>query len=253
MTGSVLITGAAGGVAGHLIGGLRGRCDLRLTDRTPGPGIIAGDLLDPGFAREVVSDVAAVVHLAGDPDPGKPWPLLRGSNVDAAVNLFDAAVTAGVPRILIASSVHAAGGYADAGRTGIDPAAAPYPCCAYGAAKVLVEALGRVYSDQRGLRVLCLRLGGVRERPAGRSWLSAWLSPPDLVRLVEAALCADVTYGIYHGTSANTPSMWRLDNARRELGYEPREDSAAYPDIPDDLARDLDPGARPRLGMLHRS
>jgi len=240
-----LVTGAAGGVAGLLLPGLRDDFDLRLTDRTPGPYVVSGDLRDAAFARRVCAGAETVVHLAADPDPDQEWPELRGPNADALVNVLDAAVAAGVSRVVIASSLHAVGGHVDAGAAEVGEDATPYPCCVYGAAKVFAESMGRVYADRFGLRVVCLRLGGVRAEPAATSWLSGWLSGPDLVRLVIGALTADVRYGVYHGVSANSARLYRTDLARAELGYEPLDDSARFAGlIPDDLPDDLPAGTR---------
>lgn len=244
---TVLVTGAAGGVARRLVPGLRTAYALRLTDRRPHPDAITGDLTDPAFARRMCEGVDAVVHLAADADPDQPWQALRSPNADAVVTVLDGAVAAGVPRVVLASSLHALGGHADAGRTGVGEDAPPFPCCVYGSLKVFAENLGRLYASQHDLSVVCLRLGGVSDRPMARSWLPGWLSGPDLVRLVTGALTADVRYGVYSGTSANTAAnLWRRDRAEADLGYHPADDSAAYADeAPDDLS---DPsGAR----LLH--
>ena len=110
---------------------------------------------------------------------------------------------------------------------------------------MLGEALGRVYADRHGLSVRCLRLGGVHHVPMARSWLGGWLSAGDLVRLVTAALTADVRYGVYHGTSANSATTYSVDSARAELGYAPVDDAADHAStVPEDSVDD------PRL--LHR-
>ena len=241
----MLVTGAAGGVAQHLLPSLSSAHDLRLTDRRPYPDAVAGDLTDPGFARRTVSGADAVVHLAADADPGQPWQRLRGPNADALVNVLDAAAEAGVRRVVLAGSLHAMGGHVDAGRFEVGEDEPPYPCCTYGAVKVLAENIGRLYADQQRMRVIVLRLGGVADRPPARSWLPGWLSGPDLVRLVSAALTADVRYGVYHGVSANSARLWRTDRARAELGYQPLDDSAAYAGgVPDDLPGRTGPGLR---------
>jgi hypothetical protein len=251
---TVLVTGAAGGVGRLLAPRLAEEYELVLTDRVTAPGMVTGDLTDPGFLPGLLGDVDAIVHLAGDPDPEHDWSRLRVPNADLVATVLDAAVTAGVSRVVLASSAHAMAGYVDAGRTPVREDWSPLPCCHYGATKVFAEALGRVYAYQWGLRVVCLRLGGVRERPAGRSWLPGWLSPGDLGRLVGAALRADVEFGAYHGVSANTGSHWDLSRARAELGYAPVDDSARYAgEVVDDLAAEPDPSARPRLGFAHRS
>lgn len=244
---TVLITGAAGGVARYLRPGLSAAHTLRLTDRRPLPDAdtIVGDLADADFARSVVEGVDAIVHLAADADPDQPWQRLRDPNAGTAVNILEAAAGAGVPRVVLASSLHALGGHVDAGVPEVGEDVPPYPCCTYGALKVFAENMGRLYADTHGLRVVGLRLGGVRDRPAARSWLPGWLSGPDTVRLFGAALAADVRYGVYRGVSANSARLWRTDRTRAELGYEPRDDSAAYAaELLDDLPATRGPGQR---------
>jgi nucleoside-diphosphate-sugar epimerase len=247
----VLLTGAAGGVAGLMTAPE----EWRRTDLRPGPGIVEADLTNPAAAAAVIAGTNAVVHLAGQADPDVPWPALRAPNVDVVVNVLDAAVAAGVSRVVLASSLHVMAGHVDAGASIVREDQPPRPCCAYGAVKVLAEALGQVYADQWGLSVVCLRLGGVRERPLGRSWLAGWLSPADLRRLVHAALVADVSYGVYHGVSANTGSVWNIARARAELGYAPQDDSADYADsVPDDIGdASIAPDQRPHWGLAHRT
>ncbi|MFB9237831.1 NAD-dependent epimerase/dehydratase family protein [Plantactinospora siamensis] len=249
---TVLITGAAGGVARYLVPALRSAYTLRLTDRISAPDAIVGDLGDAAFARRVCAEVQTVVHLAADADPNQPWQRLREPNANAVANVLEGAAAAGVSRVVLASSLHAMGGHADAGETEVGEDAPAYPCCTYGALKVFAENLGRLYADQERLRVVCLRLGGVRDRPMARSWLPGWLSGPDLVRLVTAALTADVRYGSYHGVSANSARLWRWDRARAELGYHPTDDSARYAgQVPDDVPAESPAGIRPRHRLLH--
>ncbi|MDG4825218.1 NAD(P)-dependent oxidoreductase [Asanoa sp. WMMD1127] len=250
---TVLITGAAGGVATALLPGLAD-LDLRLTDRAPGTGFVVGDLCTPGFARAVCDGVDAVVHLAADPDPAHGWERLRGPNADAVVAMLEACAAVGVPRLVLASSLHAVGGYRDQGDEPIPDGITPFPCCTYGATKAFAEALGHAYAQQWDMRVVCLRLGGVAAAPPARSWLPGWLSHGDLIRLVRAALTADVNFGVFSGTSANTPTVFGLDATRATLGYAPVDDAAAYAaTVPDDTPPAPDPAARPRWGLLHRS
>lgn len=235
----VVVTGAAGLVGGLVVEGLGDRYDLRPTD------IDDGDLRDAPFVGRLLDGAGAVVHLAANADPDTPWAGLRGPNADAVATVLDAAARSRtVTTVVLASSLHAVGGYLDAGRTGIGADLPPYPCCAYGATKVFAEQLGRVYADHHGLRVRALRLGGVAARPEAASWLGGWLSSGDAVRLVEAALTADVRYGVYHGISANTGTMWDISSTRDELGYRPRDDSKEFAHVvTDDLSQAAD-GAR---------
>ncbi|HEX6685380.1 MAG TPA: NAD(P)-dependent oxidoreductase [Candidatus Limnocylindrales bacterium] len=236
---TVVVTGAAGGVARMLIPTLEGRYPLRLTDLSD------GDLTDPDFARRVTEGASAIVHLAANADGEHDWARLRGPNTDAVSNVLDAAVANGASKVILASSVHAAGGYVDAGRIPLSADWPAYPCCVYGATKVLGEALGRVYSDEHGLSVLCLRLGATKQRPEVVSELPGWLSPGDLGRLVTAALDADVRYGVYFGLSANTGNWWEIGN---DIGYEPVDDSARYADS---VGSDTPLAPDQRLRLLH--
>jgi nucleoside-diphosphate-sugar epimerase len=233
----VLVTGAAGGVGRLLLPGLTSAghvarvrlTDLReIPDQPPGAEMFYGDLTDPDFAAAVTADVDAVVHLAANPEPEAGWPQLRGPNVDAVATVLAAARAAGVTRVVLASSAHAAGGYYRPEALPIDPGWPAHPCCGYGATKVFAEALGRVYSDAGELSVVCLRLGATLPEPQSAGVLPGWLSPADLRRLVWCGLTADVRYGVYFGCSANTRLAFDIGSARRELGYEPVDDSEVF-------------------------
>lgn len=240
-----LLTGAAGGVAGQLKDGL-GELSLRVTDvrpvdewyipdgwnalTRPAPEAVTGDLADRDFAASALAGVDAVVHLAANPSPGAGWPDLRRPNTDAVVTLLETARDLAVRRVVLASSVHAMGGYLLAGERLVDPAWPVAPCCEYGVTKAFAEAMGRFIADSSETSVVCLRLGACLLTPPSRAELAGWLAPDDLRRLVHAALTADVRYGTYFGVSANTPPGFDLTNARRELGYQPELDAADYRD-----------------------
>lgn len=237
---AVLVTGAAGKVATMLRPELTGHdmraVDLRALDTREvtgwdGADVRTGDLADPEVAAAAVDGMDAVVHLAANPDPGASWADLRGPNADAVVTLLDAARRAGVTKVVLASSVHAVGGYVAEGLPDgvlVDPRWPLRPCCTYGATKAFAEAYARSVADSGKASVLCLRLGGVVERPTDTGNLIGWLAPGDLRRLVRAALAADVHYGVYFGVSANTRGVFDYANALDELGYRPESDSEEY-------------------------
>ncbi|MGW0230322.1 NAD-dependent epimerase/dehydratase family protein [Actinopolymorpha singaporensis] len=258
---SVLLTGAAGNVARLLLPGLAGY-SLRLTDRPDRAGSIPadsagtapvgtdaapaadpgsvevrpGDLADPGFVADVVAGMDTVVHLAADPSPQASWEDLRGPNFDVVASVLDAALAAGVRRVVLASSVHAMGAYVRRGEVPIDPAWPPSPCCLYGASKAFTEAIGRTYAYRTDLSVVCLRFGGVQPRPGSVGGLPSWIGPEDLRALVVGAVEADaakVPFGVYHGISANTRHEWDTGNATADLGYAPAQDSEAFADSVD--------------------
>jgi uronate dehydrogenase len=239
----VLVTGAAGGVGTLLLPQLAGDHHLRLTDLRPpehaeGHEVMLGDLADPAFTERLCTDVDAVVHLAANPRPGDDWDQLLGPNLDVPARILSAAARTGVRRVVLASSVHALGGYhPPSARPDDGPIRdtwPPHPCCRYGATKVFGEAAARVYADSGAFSVVCLRLGGCQPVPPTRGWCDTWLGPADLGQAVRLALRADVRFGTYTITSATSAAVFDLDAARRDLGYAPIQSCDTYRDtIPD--------------------
>jgi nucleoside-diphosphate-sugar epimerase len=204
--------------------------DTRLIDLRPGAAQL--DLSDPRQAAKAVRGADAVLHLAATVSPGQDWNTAYWGNVTLTEVLLRAC-EGRVPRIVLASSVHAMGLYHRSGRELISPEWTPRPCCAYGASKAAVEELGRRHAERYHVSVICLRLGSTGYPLLEQRYANMWLSDQDAGKLVLAALTADVEFGVYFGTSANTPARWDIANARAELGYRPVDDSAVY-DIPED-------------------
>jgi uronate dehydrogenase len=104
----------------------------------------------------------------------------------------------------------------------------PRPDSYYGVGKVASEALGSLYHDRHGLDVVCARIGSCRPLPDDARCLWSWLSYPDLVRLVEAALTAAAPgFRVVWGVSANTRGWWSLAEGRA-IGFEPLDDAEDY-------------------------
>lgn len=229
----ILLTGGTGQVAQLLADGLRRDYRLRRADlHPPAPGdtaddtFLIGDLTDPERLTAALDGVETVVHLAADPNPSDTWDQLAGPNTQLVARLLAAARERHIRRVVLASSIHAAGGYERSEATPVSPAWPTNPCCMYGATKAFAEAAGRVYARDDAMSVVCLRLGYVRATPHGASKPQDWLSQPDLEQLVRCALTADVGYGVYFGISANAGLEWDLGNAERELDYHPTSDAS---------------------------
>ncbi|WP_228563520.1 NAD-dependent epimerase/dehydratase family protein [Catenulispora rubra] len=233
--GRILMTGAAGGVGTFLRAGLaeagwqvRG-FDLVTPDEPDATEWLVGDVGDAAALDAAMRDVDVVVHLAGIPVEDTFARILK-SNIDGTYQVFDAAVRAGVPRILTASSNHAVGYYerADFRDAPIGVDVRPRPDTYYGVSKVFGEAIGSFYHDRHGLQVACVRIGSCFEEPKSRRMLDTWLSPADATRLFDAlATAPDLGYEIVYGISANKTAWWDLEPARR-LGYEPQDDSDVF-------------------------
>jgi nucleoside-diphosphate-sugar epimerase len=181
----------------------------------------------------------AIIHLAGDPSPKASWDSVLKANIIGTRNIFEAAREFNVPRVVFASSNHAAGAYhgfepelntfTQPQPPKISPYDPPRPDSEYGLSKVFGEAAARYYSDRWDLNAICLRIGAVvkNDDPTRNSQnRKIWLSHRDLIQLVEKSLTTDVKFGIYFGISNNKDAFWDISNARAELGFEPADDGS---------------------------
>ena len=115
MSGTVLLTGAAGRIGTVLRGGLpeRGwavRCldVVPVPDVRPGEEHVVADVTDLAAVVDAVEGAAAVVHLAGISGEST-WPAISHSNIEGTYAVLEAARRAEVSRVVLASSNHARG------------------------------------------------------------------------------------------------------------------------------------------------
>ncbi len=231
----VLITGVGGQIGTRLRVLMKGLYpELRLSDLAPPPDLrpdenfVAADLRDMAAVERMVAGIDGIVHLGGV-SVERPWDEILGANIAGGYNLFEAARRQGVKRVVFASSNHAVGFYPRSRRIGVDHLVRPDS--RYGVSKAFGEALGALYADKYGLRVLCIRIGNVTDKPADRRRLSIWLKPEDLVQLIRIGLeHPDLRYEVVFGASDNARGWW--DNAPAyRLGYRPQgraEDHVAH-------------------------
>ena len=131
-------------------------------------------------------------------------------------------------RVIFASSNHTVGYHPRGHRLTIDD---PYrPDGYYGLSKAYAELLGRMFYDKNGVESVHLRIGSCLPKPLDTRHLATWLSYPDLIRLVIAALTVPSPgYAIVWGISCNTRRWWKGDDAER-ISYYPQDDAEAYAD-----------------------
>jgi len=228
----VLITGAAGLVGSGLrreLGsdGLR----LRLFDRQPVADLapheeaLAGDIGDPAALAQAMQGVHCVVHLAGCTTDADMEQQIAG-NIRGAYNVFEAARAAGVQRVVYASSHHVVGYYPRSRRIGTDTLLRPDS--RYGLTKAFGEQVGAMFADKYGLRVLCIRIGFVEERPIDARRLAIWSSWRDLAQLVRIGLQHPaLRYAVVYGVSNNTRSFFDNHTAF-QLGYRPQDNAEDF-------------------------
>jgi nucleoside-diphosphate-sugar epimerase len=240
----ILITGINGLIGTILRNALQERHDIYGLDREGefSERVLSADISDYEKVARVVRQfrpLEAIIHLAGDPSPKASWESVLNANIIGTRNLFEAAREFEVPRVVFASSNHAAGAYhgfepdlntfTQPQPPQISPYDPPRPDSEYGLSKVFGEALARYYSDRWDITAICLRIGAVIKNDdptANPQNRKIWLSHRDLVQLIEKCLTTNVKFGIYFGISNNKDAFWDISNARAELGFEPVDDGS---------------------------
>jgi UDP-glucose 4-epimerase len=182
-----LITGAAGFIGSHLaerclergwrviaVDAFTDYYDERLKRSNvvnalahPSYDLVEGDLLDLDLAN-LFTGVSRVFHLAAQPGVRPSWDqfdLYTRLNVTATQRLLEAARTASIERLVVASSSSVYG----------DPETLPThedvplrPVSPYGVTKVATEQLAQAYWHNFGVPAICLRyfsVYGPRQRP----------------------------------------------------------------------------------------
>jgi uronate dehydrogenase len=228
---TILMTGAAGGVARMLRPLMRADYRLRLSDRAPLQGLAPGeeqapaDLADFDAVLRAVKGVDGVLHLGGFSVEGT-WPQIHEANIVGAYNVFEAARQAGVKRLIFASSNHAVGFYRRDQTIGHD--VTPRPDSRYGVSKAFGEALAGLYAYKYGVEVTSIRIGNVETKPLDARRLAIWISPRDLYQLVRIGLeRPGIVHEIVYGVSKSSRSWWDNSNAAR-LGYKPQDNADDY-------------------------
>jgi nucleoside-diphosphate-sugar epimerase len=224
----LLVTGAAGYVAGLIMPALREHYQLRRLDvagqRPAGDDeIVQADVCDVGLVTQACQDAAGIVHLAAKAFEDDFLSVLLPRNVIGTWSVFQAAARAGVARVVFASTGQTVG--ANPPGTPVKPELPPRPISVYACTKIFGEALGRYHADHHGMHVACLRLGWVvpADSPLFQTEATlpqVWCGAGDLARLVLAALQSDVDFATVLAVSP--PATERFD-VSNPYGWQPRE------------------------------
>jgi hypothetical protein len=258
----VLVTGAAGLIAGQVLPALRERYELTLIDISKSnrqgqeiPDVQIADLtdVDREAYRQYFRGQDAVVHFAFvQPTDKTAEARFRSeySNVGMAYNVYQTALEEGIRRVVVASSNHAADYYEplilDGVMDYVNPNQRALSDNYYGWAKEVYEHLGFVFAagQQTGqpLENIQIRIGGPRETDITRCELgdlrcmrralAAYISDRDMqqlfVKSIEAGEIRDehgIPFQIFYGISGNHHAFWSIANARQIIGYAPEDNS----------------------------
>ena len=244
----VLITGMSGLIGQVCQRELGGSYALSALNRRSVAGVpcVQADIADLEAIRPAFEGVDVVVHLAAIAEGDATWEEVLPHNIVGTYNVFEAARIAGVKRIISASSGAAVsdserempyralveGRYDEVTRWEKLDASVVRPSGLYGCSKLWGEALARHFSDAWGLSMICLRIGMVNQadRPTSTREFSIWCSQRDIGQMVQRCIDApqSLKFATFYAVSDNKWSYRSLDGARRELGFEPRDQAEQH-------------------------
>lgn len=245
MSKKIVVTGGSGKAGRAVVKDLLDHgYDVLNVDLAPSRETLApylkGDLTDLGQAFEVLQGAEAVVHLAAVPAPGlQTEETTFRVNMASTYNIFSAATTLGLERVVWASSETTLGLPFDREQ----PAYAPidedhplYPESSYALSKVLSEEMARQFSRWSGLPSVGLRFSNIMEPdnyqrfpgfwddPHQRKWnLWGYVDARDVAQSCRLALEADIRGAEAFIIAAADTVM---DRPNRELM------AAVFPDVP---------------------
>lgn len=236
-TATVLVTGSAGRIGRAVVAELQARGKpVRGFDRIPSPNLtnaIVGDLTDAAAVRRAVEGVGTVIHLAATPDDDDFLTQLAPNNILGVYHVLESARLAGVRRLILASSGQVVWWQRERGPWPIRSDDPPTPRGWYAAAKVFLEAAGRMCAESHGMSVIIVRLGWcprsrehIEELDALDWAKDVYLSPGDAGRFFACAVeaPADLRFALVYATSKPLrTAMYDLASAKQLLGFEPRE------------------------------
>jgi uronate dehydrogenase len=230
----VLLTGASGMLGRVLAPALAAKgWDLRLTDIAPFPDAVpAGarftkaDLEDGAMVLRLAEGCGTILHFGGI-SVEHPFETVIGPNIRGLYHAYEAARREGA-RMVFASSNHTIGFHE---RTEVlDDDCTFRPDGYYGLSKAYGELMGQLYWDKHGVDSVFLRIGSCIETPTDDRMLSTWLSFPDMVRLAERSVLAEIPPGchVVWGASKNSRMSWWRNDARDLIGWAPEDSVDRY-------------------------
>jgi nucleoside-diphosphate-sugar epimerase len=264
----VLMTGPYGRVGNALRKRLDSREEYDFTYLDvrdhPETETVVADVTDYGAIRPAVGGQEAINHLALDTHMGSQhtdpeWLDALQRELEGTVNVFRAAVEAGVEKVVYATTHQLVEPYVtdhpspEGADFVVDHTVPTRPDSLYGVVKAFGEQFARFCHEVHDLRCYGLRIGWVMAPDEDHPYAVAqrgveegewerdseayeasvarqkWLSHRDAAHLVDCCLQDDtVEYDLFYGVSDNEGRFYDIDHARDVLGYDPQDDFAEW-------------------------
>jgi nucleoside-diphosphate-sugar epimerase len=145
------------------------------------PDAIIADLTDYGQTVDAMAGYDAVVHLAAIPAPGLyTEEVTFRTNITSTFNVFQAAATLKMQRVVWASSETVLGLPFDNEQPDyapIDENQTPYPQSSYALSKLLSEEMARQFSRRSGIPFVGFRISNIMEPDDYQRFPSFWDNP----------------------------------------------------------------------------
>jgi nucleoside-diphosphate-sugar epimerase len=234
----LLITGISGVIGQILHQHLSSDYEVTGVDKNAitTPSVYHTDLSQLDQARALFAQLgplAAVIHLAANPDPSAPPAAIFRDNFTTTRNLYHCAHEFQVPRVVSASSTHIFGGHPGYPYTSYLPRKIlpgdPFSSDSdYADSKIYGELLADRFYHAYHIETISLRIGQVSaaNQPVP-PYTSLWLSHRDLAQVFGCALATLTPFGAYFAMSDNPGLVFDLAPTTRDLGYHP-QDSAEH-------------------------
>jgi len=183
MTQRVCVTGATGQAGRAVVRDLLEHgYEVAATDitGTRDNGVLRADLTDYGQALEVLHGADAVVHLANIPAPGLATPAVTfNANVAMNFNVFQAAASLGLSRVVWASSETTLGLPFDVPPryAPVDEDHYPVPTTTYALSKVASETVAGHVAQWSGIPFVALRFSNIMSPGDYQGFPQVWADP----------------------------------------------------------------------------
>ena len=188
MAQRICVTGASGQAGRAVVRGLLeygydvAATDVAVAKADRFEGMLRADLTDYGQAAEALRGADAVVHLANIPAPGIATPAVTfNANITMNFNVFQAAASLGLSRVVWASSETTLGLPFDVPPryAPVDEDHYPLPATTYALSKVATEAIAGHFAEWSGIPFVALRFSNIMAPDDYQKFPSFWADARD--------------------------------------------------------------------------